>query len=142
MKKFILFSIFTFIFAFDSSYMKACKFFNKGLSLVNSNYNQSQLYFKKAFDLLSNYKKKYNPKLHYMLGMMYLNGWGVEQNYKKALKELVTAEKFGNKRVHCPLLKVYTKTNDIKNAKKELKYVLMEKNSNCKIAENILKEIK
>ncbi len=142
MKKIIVFLIFINLFAFNVSYMKAFKYFNKGVSLLNSDTQNAQIYFTKAFNLLINHKNKYSSGMHYILGRMYLNGWGVNKNYKKALDELLKAEKLGNKRVHCPLLKLYTITGNKKEAKKELNCILTHKNLNCKIDEKILKELK
>ncbi len=142
MKKIIIFFIFVSLFSFDLSYMKAFRYFNKGLSLINSDTQNAQNYFTKSFNLLKNIKNKNNSGMHYMLGRMYLNGWGVNKNYQKALKEFLTAEKLGNKRVHCSLLKLYVKTKNKQKAQKELNYVLTHKNLDCKIDKNILKEIK
>ena len=130
------------LFALDLTYMKAFKLFNKGVLLNKTDPNLAEDYFTKAYNLLKNYPNKYNSNIHAMLGKMYLNGWGIKKNYKKALNEFLTAEKLGNRRIHCQLLKLYAILNDKTKAKKELNYVLTHKNLNCKIDENILKELK
>jgi len=142
MKKSLIFILFINLFALNLSYMKGFQYYKKGILLVNSDKQNAQIYFTKAFNILSNIQNKNNSSIHHILGKMYLNGWGVEKNYKKALKELLFAKKLGNKRVHCSLLTLYIDTNNKEKAKKELNYILTHKNLSCKIDQKILKEIK
>jgi len=125
MKKIVLF-LFTInlIFALNLTFMKAFNNFNKGLRIYNSNPNQAQQYFKKAYEYIQQLKNKDTSQINYMLGKMYCNGLGVKEDLKKAEKYFLKAISLGNQRANCGLARVYIKLGNKEKAKKYLKKAL------------------
>ena len=125
MKKIVLF-LFTInlIFALNLTFMKAFNNFNKGLRIYNSNPNQAQQYFKKAYEYIQQLKNKDTSQVNYMLGRMYCNGFGVKEDLKKAEKYFLRALQLGNVRVNCCIARLYIKMGKIEKAKKFLKKAL------------------
>jgi len=127
MKKFIFFFISVNIvcaLAFDLTFTKAFNNFNKGLSTYNSNPQQAQEYFKKAYEYIQQLKNKDTSQVYYMLGRMYCNGLGVPTDYQKAEQYFLNAIKLGNQRANCCIARLYIKMGKINEAKKYLKKAL------------------
>ena len=128
MKKIILIiGVVIFVFAFDLTFTKAFNYFNKGMRLEKSNPKKAEEYFVKAYALIQSLPNKNTSQVQYMLGRMYCNGWGVEQNYQKAEKHFLKALKLGNKRANCCIARLYIKEGKLKEAKKYLTYALSHK---------------
>jgi len=127
MKKFIfsfIFIIVNFAMGFDLTFTKAFKNFTKGLQTYNSNPQQAQQYFKKAYEYIQKLKNKDTSQVYYMLGRMYCNGLGVPKDYQKAEKYFLNAIKLGNQRANCCITRLYIKMGKINEAKKYLKKAL------------------
>ncbi|EDM23903.1 tetratricopeptide repeat protein [Caminibacter mediatlanticus] len=121
MKKIILVILFiTSIFAIDFTFTKAYQYFKKGEKLEKTNPQKAQEYFQKSYILLQTIKERPSSQIYFMLGKMYLNGWGVEQNFSIAEKYFKQSIKLGNTRAYCCLAKLYIKTNKKQLAKKYL----------------------
>jgi len=111
-------------FAFDLTFTKAFNNYNKGIRYEKTDPQKANQYFQKAFFLIQMLKHKDTSQVHYMLGNIYLNGWGVEKNYQKAKKNFLRAIELGNSRANCSLAKVYIKMGNLKLAKKYLNIAL------------------
>ena len=128
MKKFMIVLITSsFLFAFNFTFTKAFNNFNEALNLLNRNPSLAYQKFHKAYKLIQQLKNKNSSQVDYMLGRMYSNGWGVEQNYKLAEKYLLKALKLGNQRANCCLAKLYFKMGKITLAQKYLHIALSNK---------------
>ena len=126
----ILIALISLSFAFDLTFTKAFNNFNKGLKTYNSNPQKAQEYFKKAYNYIQQLKNKDTSQVYYMLGRMYCNGFGVQQDLNKAEEYFLKALKLGNKRVNCCLARLYIMKGEKDKAKEYLKKAL----SNPKIA--------
>jgi len=127
MKKLVFLALFSLLFAFDFTFTKAFEEFNKGLRLEKNDIQKAQEHFKKSFEYINELKDKNTSQVNYMLGKMYCNGWGVEQNYSLAEKYFKNALELGNKRAYCCLARLYLKIGDIQKAQKYLKYAKSHK---------------
>ena len=143
MKK-IIWILFTSVLAFaiDLTYSKAFQYYKKGLKLEKTNPSEAQKYFKESFFLTKELESqnKASSQIYFMLGKMYHKGWGTNKNLFLAEKYYLKALKLGNKRVNCPLAKLYKETGKEKLAKKYLQNSL--KNPSTKKECEDLKEIK
>ena len=125
MKKLLLiFMLSLSIFAFDLTFTKAFKNFNKGMQLEKTNPKKASEYFQKAYFLIQQLKNKDTSQVHYMLGKMYCNGWGVNKDYKKAEEHFLRAIQLGNARAKCCIARLYIKEGKLTLAKKYLDYAL------------------
>ena len=125
MKKLILFfTLISLSFAFDLTFTKAFKNFTKGLQTYDSNPQKAQEYFKNAYNYIQKLKNKDTSQVHYMLGRMYCNGFGVKEDLQKAEKHFLDAIKLGNERANCCITRLYIKMGKIEEAKKYLKKAL------------------
>ena len=128
MKKIILImGLLIYSFGLNLTFTKAFNYFNKGMRLEKSDPKKAQEYFVKAYALIQSLSNKNTSQVQYMLGKMYCNGWGVEQNYQKAEKHFLEAIKLGNKRANCCIARLYIKEGKLKEAKKYLNYALSHK---------------
>ena len=120
MKKGIFLLIAPFLFALNLTYTKAFFLYQKGFKNLNSNPNMSQKYFEQSFNLLKSLENQNikSSQTYYLLGTMYLNGWGVQVNYEKAKKEFQKAIKLGNIQAKCQMAKLYIKIGKLEEAKK------------------------
>ena len=123
-KLIILLTLSISLFAFDLTFTKAFNDFNRGMNLEKTNPNKANEYFKKAYFLIQQLKDKDTSQVHYMLGRMYCNGWGVKVDYKKAEKHFLRAIQLGNARAHCCIARLYIKMGKLNLAKKYLNYAL------------------
>ncbi len=110
----------SFLFSFNALYTKAFIAYKKGQKYLKSNPQKAQKYFQESFLLLNQIKKDSAQKF-YLLGEMYLNGWGVAQDLEEAEKMLKKAISLGNKRAYCSIAKLYIKENKNELAQKYLK---------------------
>ena len=125
MKKLLLISILVIsAFAFDLTFTKAFNNFNRGIKLVKSNPKKASEYFQKAYFLIQQLKNKDTSQVHFMLGEMYSNGWGVNQDFKKAEENFQRAIQLGNERANCSIARLYIKEGKKTLAKKYLDYAL------------------
>jgi len=120
----IIFAISSLILGFDLTFTKAYNEFRKGTSLVRNAPKLAQKHFKKAYLLLNKINNKNSAQIHYMLGRMYCNGWGVEKNYEKAKQHMLEAINLGNERSYCCLARLYLRTGDLQKARKYLDLAL------------------
>ena len=111
-------------FSFDLTFTKAFNNFNKGIRFEKTNPQKANQYFQKAFFLIQQLNNKDTSQVHYMLGKMYCNGWGIKKDYKKAEKNFLRAIQLGNARAHCCIARLYIKEGKLKLAKKYLNYAL------------------
>lgn len=97
LKRFIL------IFIFSAIALNANNFRNGMIAYKKSNYSDAQTFFKTAA------LDDKSVAASYMLGRMYLNGEGVEENTDKAIQFLLHAHDFGNIPAGCYLSEAYMK---------------------------------
>ncbi len=125
MKKLFLVLILTIsAFALDLTFTKAFNNFNKGTRFEQTDKQKANQYFQKAFFLIQQMQHKDTSQVNYMLGEMYSNGWGIEQNYQKAEKYFLKAINLGNVRANCSLAKLYIQMGKSNLARKYLNYAL------------------
>ena len=91
----------------NSDYTKGFMFYQKGHRLLDRNTNKANKAFAKARAFLSSAYKTNSANAAYMLGQIYLNGWGIDKDYSKAEKYFKTAINWGDKRSNCPLARLY-----------------------------------
>jgi len=121
MKK--IFFIFVLIFTVNSFaqnlYFEAFKDIKKAKKLINSNPQQAERLFIEAYGYLKQIvnnsidKNKPSANAFNLLGELYLNGWGVEKNEKKAVKLLCAAKQLGNRKAINTLKKISVKCQKI-----------------------------
>lgn len=106
--------------------------------------------FKVASEILKNQPR--NSTIHYILGTCYLNGYGVEKNYKKAFEHFIIAYRLGNRTALCgafisglksgqPLLKMAELYKNLKNLGTIYKKC-KEKDNFLKLEKNFEKQLK
>jgi TPR repeat protein len=114
MKKFLfLFCIFFSLNVFAQNlYFEAYKNIQKGKRYIKNNPQKSDMLFIEAYSYLKQLvnksieDEKPSANALNLLGIMYLNGWGIEKNEKKAVKLLCAAKKLGNMKAKKTLKKL------------------------------------
>jgi len=102
MKKFLLFMLVIVSVNAANMYFNAFVDIKKAKRLLNSNPEQAQRLFIEAYSFLKQVvntsidENKPSANAFNLLGELYLNGWGVDQDKEKAIKFFCAAEKLGN----------------------------------------------
>jgi TPR repeat protein len=102
MKKMLILSCFAIYLLAQNLYFDAFSNIRKAKKLLNTNPDKAKVLFIEAYanlkrianDSIDNNKPSANA--FNLIGKMYLNGWGVEQNKEKAVQFLCAAKQLGN----------------------------------------------
>jgi TPR repeat protein len=119
MKKIILLLFFSFSLFAQNLYFSAYKDIQKAKRLLNSDPQKSERLFIEAFSYLKQLvntsidNEKPSANALSLLGEMYLNGWGVDKNEKKAVLLLCGAQQLGNFKAKKLLKKINVKCKKI-----------------------------
>ena len=100
-------------------YFDAFKDIKKAKKLINSNPQQAERLFIEAYSYLKQLvnssidNNKPSSNALNLLGELYLKGWGVRKNEKKAVKLLCAAKQLGNRKATKTLKKIGVKCQKI-----------------------------
>ena len=119
MKKLFLLTFLTIALFAQNLYFDAFINIKKAKRLMNTNPEKAKVLFIEAY---SNLKRIVNDSIDNnkpsanafnLLGLMYLNGWGVEKNTNQAIKYLCAAKQLGNAKAKRILAKMQIKCKKI-----------------------------
>ncbi|ACM93674.1 hypothetical protein NAMH_1273 [Nautilia profundicola AmH] len=117
-KLFFIFFIITAVFA-QNLYFDAYKNIQKAKRIIKTDPQKADRYFIEAYSYLKQLvntsidNNKPSANAFNLLGNMYLKGWGVEKNERKAIELLCGAAQLGNKKAKRTLAKLNVKCDKI-----------------------------